>query len=40
VALAWRRSFTRVEAVEALRRAILECTLDGVERLDAPVEAA
>ena len=40
VALAWRRSFARMEAVEALRRAILECSLDGVERLDAPVEAA
>ncbi len=40
VVLAWRRSFTRSEAVESLRRAILDCPLEGVEKLDAPVEAA
>jgi LysR family hydrogen peroxide-inducible transcriptional activator len=40
VVLAWRRSFTRTEAVESLRQAILDCTLDGVEKLDAAVEAA
>jgi LysR family transcriptional regulator, hydrogen peroxide-inducible genes activator len=40
VVLAWRRSFTRTAAVETLRRAILECPLDGVDKLDAPVQAA
>jgi LysR family hydrogen peroxide-inducible transcriptional activator len=40
VALAWRRSFTRTEAVESLRQAVLECVLGGVEKLDAEVEAA
>jgi LysR family transcriptional regulator, hydrogen peroxide-inducible genes activator len=40
VVLAWRRSFTRTEAVESLRQAILDCPLEGVEKLDAPVEAA
>ena len=33
VVLAWRRSFTRYEAVAALRNAIYDCTLDGVTRL-------
>lgn len=33
VALAWRRSFPRPRAVEALREAVLACTLPGVERL-------
>ena len=40
VVLAWRRSFTRTEAVESLRQAILDCALDAVEKLDAAVEAA
>jgi len=40
VVLAWRRSFTRSEAIESLRRAILDCPLEGVEKLDAPVQAA
>jgi LysR family transcriptional regulator, hydrogen peroxide-inducible genes activator len=40
VVLTWRRSFTRAEAVESLRQAILACTLEGVEKLDAPVQAA
>jgi len=40
VVLAWRRSFTRSEAVESLRQAILACALEGVEKLDAAVEAA
>jgi LysR family transcriptional regulator, hydrogen peroxide-inducible genes activator len=40
VVLAWRRSFTRTAAVESLRQAILACPLEGVEKLDAPVEAA
>ncbi len=37
VVLAWRRSFTRAAAVETLRRAILDCPLDGVDKLDLPV---
>jgi len=39
VVLAWRRSFNRAVALEALRRAILDCPLDGIDRLEraAPV---
>ncbi|MFM2347241.1 MAG: hypothetical protein RL654_1994 [Pseudomonadota bacterium] len=33
VVLAWRRSFTRYEAIAALRNAILSCPLEGVRRL-------
>ncbi len=33
VVLAWRRSFTRYEAIAALRNAIYACALDGVRRL-------
>ena len=33
VALAWRRSFTRYEAIAALRNAIYACPLKGVKRL-------
>lgn len=33
VVLAWRRSFTRYEAIAALRNAIYACKLDGVTRL-------
>jgi LysR family hydrogen peroxide-inducible transcriptional activator len=33
VVLAWRRSFTRYEAIAALRNAIYACPLDGVSRL-------
>jgi LysR family hydrogen peroxide-inducible transcriptional activator len=33
VVLAWRRSFTRYEAIAALRNSIYACKLDGVERL-------
>ena len=38
VVLAWRRSFTRYEAIAALRNAIYACELTGVKRLtaDAP----
>lgn len=35
VALAWRRSFPRPEAIEALRKAILACNLPQVEKLAA-----
>ena len=34
VALAWRRSFPRPEAIEALRKSILACNLPAVEKLD------
>jgi LysR family hydrogen peroxide-inducible transcriptional activator len=33
VVLAWRRSFTRYEAIAALRNAVYACTLPGVQRL-------
>ena len=33
VVLAWRRSFTRYEAIVALRNAVYACVLDGVTRL-------
>ena len=33
VVLAWRRSFTRYEAIAALRNAVYACVLDGVTRL-------
>lgn len=39
VVLAWRKSFTRPQAVEALRRAILKCHLHGVDKLELPAEA-
>ncbi|HSW07167.1 LysR substrate-binding domain-containing protein [Aquabacterium sp.] len=35
VVLAWRRSFTRYEAIAALRNAVYACRLDGVQRLTA-----
>jgi len=35
VGLAWRRSFPRPEAIEALRKAILACNLANVTKLDA-----
>lgn len=35
VVLAWRRTFTRYEAIAALRNAVYACRLDGVERLTA-----
>jgi LysR family hydrogen peroxide-inducible transcriptional activator len=39
VVLAWRKSFTRTPAIEALRQAVLKCPLHGVTRLpDAAVE--
>ena len=33
VVLAWRKSFPRPQAIEALREAILECDLPQVERI-------
>lgn len=35
VVLAWRRSFTRYEAIAALRNAVYACDLHGVQRLTA-----
>ena len=35
VVLAWRRSFTRYEAIAALRNAIYACPLEGVSRLSS-----
>jgi LysR family hydrogen peroxide-inducible transcriptional activator len=35
IALAWRRSFPRPQAIEALRQAILACPLSCVDMLDA-----
>jgi LysR family hydrogen peroxide-inducible transcriptional activator len=35
VALAWRRSFPRPEAIEALRKAVLACNLPLVDKLDS-----
>jgi LysR family transcriptional regulator, hydrogen peroxide-inducible genes activator len=32
--LAWRKSFTRLPAVEAVRRAVIESELPGVRMLD------
>lgn len=41
VVLAWRKSFTRMPAIEALRQAVLKCPLHGVTKLpDAAVESA
>ncbi|MDE2119673.1 MAG: hydrogen peroxide-inducible genes activator [Betaproteobacteria bacterium] len=39
VVLAWRKTFTRTVAIEALRRAVLECDLPGVIKLDEPMPA-
>jgi LysR family hydrogen peroxide-inducible transcriptional activator len=39
VVLVWRRSFNRLAAVETLRRAILDCPLNGVDKLDVAVAA-
>ena len=33
VVLAWRRSFTRYEAIAELRNAVYACELPGVKRL-------
>jgi LysR family transcriptional regulator, hydrogen peroxide-inducible genes activator len=35
IVLAWRRSFTRYEAIAALRNAVYACELAGVTRLTA-----
>ena len=40
IVLAWRRSFTRYEAIAALRNAVYACELPGVRKIEAPAEAA
>ena len=35
VVLAWRKTFPRRAAIEALRRSILDCELDGMKKLEA-----
>jgi LysR family hydrogen peroxide-inducible transcriptional activator len=40
VVLIWRKSFTRLPAIEALRRAILKCPLPGATKLDLPSQPA
>ena len=39
VALVWRKSFTRMESIETLRKCILASNLHGVTMLDAKLEA-
>lgn len=34
VVLVWRKSFTRTSAIEAIRQAVLNCDLDGINMLD------
>lgn len=40
VVLVWRKSFPRLAAIEALRRAIAKCPLPGVRFLDLPAQPA
>jgi LysR family transcriptional regulator, hydrogen peroxide-inducible genes activator len=40
VVLAWRKSFTRMPAIEAIVDAINACELPGVKKIEAPAEAA
>ncbi len=40
VVLAWRKTFTRTVAIEALRRAVLACELPGVRKFEAPITPA
>ncbi|KMQ80359.1 Hydrogen peroxide-inducible gene activator [Candidatus Burkholderia pumila] len=37
VVLAWRKSFTRIPAIDAISDAIAQCDLPGVKKLDTPV---
>jgi LysR family hydrogen peroxide-inducible transcriptional activator len=36
VVLAWRKSFTRMPAIDAISEAIAACELPGVNKLDMP----
>ncbi|MGI4814696.1 MAG: LysR substrate-binding domain-containing protein [Janthinobacterium lividum] len=38
VVMVWRKSFTRMAAIDALYRAVLACELPGAETLDLPAE--
>jgi hypothetical protein len=40
VVAVWRRSYTRLAAIEALYEAIMRCPLEGVVKLDRTVLAA
>jgi len=40
VVLVWRKTFTRMAAIEALRRSILKCPLPGASKLDLPPQPA
>jgi LysR family hydrogen peroxide-inducible transcriptional activator len=40
VVLAWRKSFTRMPAIDAISDAIAACELPGVRKLDASVAVA
>ena len=40
VVLVWRKTFTRLPAIEALRLAIVKCPLPGAIKLDLPPQAA
>ena len=39
VVIAWRKSFTRHAAIEAIRQAVLDCNLAGVTMLDVEAVA-
>lgn len=39
VALVWRKSFSRKEAVDALREGVMNCKLNGVQFVDAPAQS-
>lgn len=36
VVLVWRKSFTRIAAIEAIKQAVLDCDLPGIKMLDEP----
>jgi len=40
VVLAWRKSFTRMPAIEAICRAVMSCELPGIEMLDLPAQVS
>jgi LysR family hydrogen peroxide-inducible transcriptional activator len=39
VVIAWRKSFTRQAAIDAIREAVLQCDLSGVTMLDEAAHA-
>jgi len=40
VVLVWRKTFTRLPAIEALRHAILKSPLPGAQKVDLPAQPA